>query len=137
MDHQGASTCTWIIFICGMHSINIRRVSAGVLLGVTCMTTVTTMPSSTGKLNTEALVQREEILPICCLLHEQQGRTLVNLETVFCFLFSCFCFVDLLCIYLHLFAYIHFNFPALVSMVYARKVYIQVNLNNFVLNVCK
>ena len=41
-----------------MHSINIRRVSAGVLLGVTCMTTVTTMPSSTGKLSTETLVQR-------------------------------------------------------------------------------
>ena len=47
------------------------------------------MPYNTGKLstatlvlrNTEALVQREEILPICCLLHEQQGRALVNLET--------------------------------------------------------
>ena len=64
MDHQEASTCTWIIFIFGMHSINIRRVSAGVLLGVTYMQThantlaVTTMPSSTGKLSPETSTEK-------------------------------------------------------------------------------
>ena len=77
MDHQGASTCTWIIFIFGMHSINIRRDSAGVLLylhGNANTLAVTTMPSST-----DTLVQRRNP-PICCLLHDQEGRALVNLE---------------------------------------------------------
>ena len=63
MDHQGASTCTWVIFIFGMHSINIRRVfgwgvTRGHLHDNANTLAVNTMPSSTGKLSTETLVQR-------------------------------------------------------------------------------
>ena len=87
-----------------MHSINIRRVSAGVLLGVTVQ--LTTMPSSTGKLSTNFSTEKHRSFST----ERRNHNTLCSSQMFF------------LNFVLYKTSNLSIEFCDLVSMVYARKV---------------